>query len=79
MSYKFEVNTYGDAPGVYSSNAITYETSDEATEAAKNLFGRWTAVKLWRVVEVDTGKVTDTNESLDDIAANTLAHLADKA
>ena len=78
MTFKMEVNTYGDAPGVYTGNAIVHDTAEAATAAAKDLFGRWTAVKTWRVVEVETGIVVDTNENLDDIAANTLAMIKAK-
>lgn len=74
MSFKIEVNTYGDPPGVFTGNLMLHDTPEKATEAAKDLFGRWTAVKYWRVIDLDKhGRVVDTNQSLDEIAANTQA------
>ena len=49
--YRYEVNTYGDPDGVYTGNAVRYDDKDEAIEAAKDLFFRWTAVESWRVVD----------------------------
>ena len=70
MTFKVEVNTHSCAPGVYTGNLIEHETPEAATEAAKDLFHRWTAVKYWRVVRED-GRVVDTNEPLDSIAQTT--------
>ena len=57
MSYKVEVNTYGDAPGVFTGNAVTHDNLGDAIDAAKDLFGRWTAVKVWQVVNVEKGTI----------------------
>ena len=52
MSYAVEVTTYTD-PEEWVGNQLTYDTEAEAREAASDLFRRWTAVALWRVVEVE--------------------------
>ncbi len=70
MSIKVQVNTVSCAPGVYTGNDIEHDTAEAAIEAAKDLAGRWTAVKYWRVIR-DDGRVVDTNQPLDEIAANT--------
>jgi len=49
--YKVFVNTYGDPEDSWNTNAMKYATVELATEAAKDLFGRWTAVKFWRVMD----------------------------
>jgi hypothetical protein len=32
---------------------MEYSTVEEAEQAAKDLFSRWTAVKFWRVMDAD--------------------------
>jgi hypothetical protein len=49
--YRYEVNTYGDPVDSWAGNAVRYDTADDAEAGAKDLFGRWTAVKFWRVVD----------------------------
>lgn len=51
MRFKYQVNTYGDREGVFTGNAVDFDTADKAIAAAKDLFQRWTAVKFWRVVD----------------------------
>jgi len=51
--FKVFVNTHGDPEDSWSTNAIKYGSVEEATEAAKDLFMRWTAVKFWRVMDAD--------------------------
>jgi len=51
MTYRYQVNTHGDPADSFAGNAVTFETSEEARDAAENLFDRWTAVKFWRVVD----------------------------
>jgi len=51
MSWAVEVTTVGSEEWV--GNQITYDTEAEARQAASDLFRRWMAVGLWRVVEVD--------------------------
>lgn len=51
--YKVFVNTAGDPPDSWATNAMEYDTVEAATEAAKDLFMRWTAVNQWRVMDPD--------------------------
>ena len=51
--YKVFVNTHGDPEDSWATNAIKYDTVEEAEAAAQDLFGRWTAVKYWRVMDAD--------------------------
>lgn len=46
--FKFEV--IADSSGTWCSNARTFETHEEAEEAARDLASRWMAVSDWRVV-----------------------------
>ena len=49
--YIVEVNTAGDKPDSWASNALTFDTAEEAEHYAKDLFMRWTAVRYWRVID----------------------------
>ena len=49
--FRYEVNTYGDPADSWAGNAVRYDTAALAEDGAKDLFGRWTAVKFWRVVD----------------------------
>ena len=51
--YKVFVNTHGDPEDSWATNAMKYDTVEEAEAAAQDLFGRWTAVKFWRVMDAD--------------------------
>jgi len=55
VTFLVQVNAYGDGEvngePVWTGNAIKHETFEAAEEAAKDLFGRWTAVKFWRVID----------------------------
>ena len=57
MKYKVEVNTAGDPQDAWTSNALTFDTIDEAENYARDLTARWTAVKDWRVVDTTDGEV----------------------
>lgn len=48
MGYAAEV--IADQSGTFCGNGLRFETKDAATEYAKDLFSRWTAVKEFRVV-----------------------------
>ena len=52
MSYKAEITTSGDQ-GVYTSNALRFETEHEALQYAADLSSRWTAVVDSRIAESD--------------------------
>lgn len=51
--YKVFVNTAGDPPDSWATNAMEYGSVVEAEEAAKDLFMRWTAVNKWRVMDAE--------------------------
>lgn len=51
MSYKAEV--IADSTGKWCSNGLAFESESEATEYARDLAGRWTAVREWRVSPSD--------------------------
>ena len=51
--FKVFVNTHGDPEDSWATNAMKYDTVEEAEEAAENLFMRWTAVNKWRVMDAD--------------------------
>lgn len=51
--YKVFVNTHGDPEDSWATNGKKYEAAEDAAEAAKDLFMRWTAVKFWRVMDAE--------------------------
>jgi hypothetical protein len=55
-TYRVEVQTAGDGDH-WSHNAIVYQSVTEAAAYARDLFMRWTAVREWRVTNVETGEV----------------------
>ena len=62
MEYRVQVNVASDKDDdTWTGNAVTYPTSEEAMEAARDLFMRWTMVDYWRVVD-ETDKVYHTNK-----------------
>ena len=38
----------------YASNALTFESADDAEQYARDLYCRWTMLEAWRVVPVTT-------------------------
>ena len=55
--YKVFVNTAGDPEDSWNTNAMKYGTPEEAEEAARDLFMRWTAVNKWRVMDAEQQQV----------------------
>lgn len=53
MVYKVEVKTAGDREWV--SNMQRFGTEEGAMAYGRDLAGRWTAVREWRVVAVEEG------------------------
>ena len=53
-TYKVEVQA--DRTGTWAGNGITFASVTEAAAYARDLFYRWTAVREWRVVDVETGE-----------------------
>lgn len=48
---KYKVEVIADDSGEWVSNMMTFETVEEAETYGKDLAGRWTAVREWRVSE----------------------------
>lgn len=62
MEYRVQVNVTTDKDeDTWTGNAVVYPTPEEAMEAARDLFMRWTLVRWWRVVDEDD-KVYHTNK-----------------
>jgi hypothetical protein len=54
QTFKVQVNTYGDtSEDTWAGNAMTYNSESDAINAAKDLFMRWTAVRHYRVLDVN--------------------------
>lgn len=53
----YKVEVIADNSGTWAENALTFETTEKAEDYAVNLSYRWTAVRKWRVVEIETNKV----------------------
>jgi hypothetical protein len=51
MSWKPEVQA--DSTGKWATNAVRFETKEEAEAYLKDLFSRWIAVRDTRIVECD--------------------------
>ena len=49
----FRVEVIADNSGTWAGNMLTFETADKAKDYARDLFFRWTAVRKWRVVDLD--------------------------
>lgn len=47
----FKVEVIADNSGIWVSNRLTFTTEVEADEYARNLVGRWMAVREFRIVE----------------------------
>ena len=50
--FKYQITSIKEM--VWSENAMTYDTEEEAAEAAKELLGRWFGADMARVVPVET-------------------------
>jgi len=50
MKYKAEVKVVNEDK--WHSNALTFDSKEEAEEYAKDLHYRWTATTDWRVTEI---------------------------
>lgn len=56
MPYRVEV--IADSTGTWAGNALKFATVDEARTYARDLASRWTSVRDWRVVEIDSAVET---------------------
>ncbi len=52
MKYRIEV--IADSSGQWCGNGLTFDTKAAAEEYAQDLAWRWTAVRQWRVVVVES-------------------------
>ena len=59
MRFRYQVKTFSCADGVFTGNAVDFDTAEEATEAVKDLFQRWTAVEFWRVLDSDDNVIAE--------------------
>jgi len=55
----FKVEVIADNTGTWCGNGLTFATVQEAEAYAQDLWSRWTAVRSWRVVNIDTGIVVE--------------------
>ncbi len=52
----FKVEVIADNSGTWTGNVLTFETVEKAESYAHDLSYRWTAVRRWRVVDIQTGE-----------------------
>ncbi len=52
----FKVEVIADNSGEWVGNALTFDTMEKAEDYARNLSMRWTAVRQWRVWDIETDK-----------------------
>lgn len=57
----YKVEVLADNSGVWAGNSLTFETIELAETYARDLFMRWTAVRQWRVVHVESLAVMKSN------------------
>ena len=77
--YRVQVNTYSDGnENVWTGNSVTYDTVDDAVEAAKDLAQRWTLVRYWQVIDatgdLQDGNAPDVEERLESVSRNFWLH-----
>jgi hypothetical protein len=51
---KHKVEVIADNSGQWAGNGLTFDTLETAQKYARDLAGRWTAVRQWRVVDAPT-------------------------
>jgi hypothetical protein len=54
---KVFINAHGDPEDSWVTNGIDHNTVESAVEAAEDLFGRWTGVKYWRVMDSEQREI----------------------
>lgn len=47
------VEVQADSTGTWASNGVRFDDPELARKYAIDLFGRWTAVRRWRVIDGD--------------------------
>lgn len=48
---RFIVKVLADSSGVFVGNGLKFDTKENAEAYARDLFGRWTMVREWMVLE----------------------------
>jgi hypothetical protein len=54
MTEQFRVDVQGVGETVWASNALRFDTEEEADTYARDLYIRWTGMASWRVVPAST-------------------------
>lgn len=57
----YKVEVIADNSGKWVGNGLVFDTVDAAVIYAKDLFYRWTAMRLWRVVDENGTVVKEMN------------------
>jgi hypothetical protein len=52
VEYRVDVQVYGESR--WANNALTFPNIEAAEAYAADLFQRWTGMRGWRVVSIDT-------------------------
>ncbi len=52
----YKVEVIADNSGEWTGNALQFDTVEKAEEYARDLAGRWMAVRQWRVWDMEAGK-----------------------
>lgn len=53
-SERFRVDVQGVGETIWTSNALRFETEEDAERYARDLFARWMGMQAWRVVPEST-------------------------
>jgi len=56
----------------YSTNALTFDTIEEASAYARDLYSRWTATKRWAILPVSAEPDEGGHWSYDAVSENAL-------
>ena len=59
----YKVEVIADSTGTWAGNGKVFETVAEADAYARDLWSRWTAVRSYRVVNLDTGEVMPVSKA----------------
>ena len=50
---KYKVEVQADSSGTWAGNQKTFDTVEDAEAYARDLAGRWTSVREWRVIPAE--------------------------
>ncbi len=54
---KYKVEVIADSSGSYCGNGLQFDTLEKAQEYGADLAWRWTAVRCWRIVDLEGKEV----------------------